>query len=103
MINIGWWCYMPILEAKGALGSVPIIYHCYIISATLAPYLRTNSYTNPPNPSPFRPPSHIPSLDLYLYLSSRLPPTGPQNTNPPAPTTAWGPVITASATPPKKV
>ena len=51
-LDIGCWCSMPRTKAKGALGSVPMVYNCWIISAAFPLSLRTNPHINLPPPHP---------------------------------------------------
>ena len=44
MLNIVWWCSMPREEAKRALGSVHIVYCCYIISTAWSPSLHVTMH-----------------------------------------------------------
>ena len=67
MLSIGWWCSVPISEANLALGSVPMVYHCYIIPATL-----DLSFRLTPCPLPPHPPSPAHNL-LFAPVSVHVP------------------------------
>ena len=77
ILNIWCRCSMPKSEAKGALGSVPVVYWHNIISATLSLSFHNTMLLHPPPPLPPTPPPPIQSCPRPCLPPP--PPTIPQN------------------------
>ena len=73
ILNIGWWCFMPIAEDKIALSSIPIFYRCHIISISLSLSPRTNAPLHTPPPPTIRfDPFPIPFFFQLLLLARKI-------------------------------